>query len=90
MGSLVIRKGLPEVEAQLKFTQNAAGAIASPFDSYLCLRGLRTLAVRMRAHMMSGLTIANFLAAHPKVETVLHPGKKLSDFSLPPSFQLGE
>ncbi|VDL60979.1 unnamed protein product [Hymenolepis diminuta] len=76
MGSLVIRKGLPEVEAQLKFTQNAAGAIASPFDSYLCLRGLRTLAVRMRAHMMNGLTIANFLAAHPKVETVLHPGLK--------------
>nr|CDS33589.1 60S ribosomal protein L21 [Hymenolepis microstoma] len=76
MGSLVIRKDLPEVEAQLRFTQNAAGGIASPFDSYLCLRGLRTLAVRMRAHMINGLIIANFLAAHPKVEAVLHPGLK--------------
>ncbi|VDN99700.1 unnamed protein product [Rodentolepis nana] len=76
MGSLVIRKNLPQVETQLRFIQNAAGGIASPFDSYLCLRGLRTLAVRMRAHMMNGLTIANFLAAHPKVETVLHPGLK--------------
>lgn len=75
MGALVIRKGLPETEALIKFTQNAAGGIASPFDSYLCLRGLRTLGVRMRAHMLNGLTIAKFLAAHPKVETILHPGK---------------
>ncbi|KAM7536328.1 hypothetical protein Aperf_G00000088271 [Anoplocephala perfoliata] len=74
MGSLVVRKGLPDVESQLKFNQNAAGAVASPFDCYLCLRGIRTLALRMRAHMMNGLTIANFLAAHPKVDTVLHPG----------------
>ncbi|VDD83428.1 unnamed protein product [Mesocestoides corti] len=76
MGSVAIRKGLPEVQSQLKFIQNAAGAVPSPFDCFLCLRGLRTLAVRMQAHMRNGLTIASFLSQHPKVEAVLHPGLK--------------
>lgn len=75
MGSLVIRSGLPEVENQIKFIQFAAGAVPSPFDCFLCLRGIRTLAVRMRAHMLNGLIIAHFLDLHPKVMTVMHPGK---------------
>ncbi len=60
--------------SQLKFTQNAAGAILSPFDSYLVLRGIKTLAVRMEKHQENALKIARFLAAHPKVTCVHYPG----------------
>jgi len=59
---------------RLKFLQNAAGAILGPFDSWLILRGVKTLAVRMRQHDVNGQAIANFLAAHPKVKKVYYPG----------------
>ena len=58
----------------LKFVQNAAGAILGPFDSWLVLRGTKTLAVRMAQHNANGLALARFLAVHPKVERVLYPG----------------
>jgi len=58
----------------LKFIQNAAGAILSPFDSWLVLRGTKTLAVRMKQHNLNGQAVAEFLEAHPKVERVLYPG----------------
>lgn len=60
--------------AWLKFIQNAAGAILSPFDSWLVLRGTKTLPVRMARHSISGLALAEFLEAHPKVSRVYYPG----------------
>jgi cystathionine beta-lyase/cystathionine gamma-synthase len=59
---------------RLKFLQNAAGGVPGPFDSWLVLRGLKTLAVRMRAHEANALAIARFLAEHPAVERVVYPG----------------
>ena len=59
---------------RLKFLQNAAGAVLGPFDSWLVLRGVKTLAVRMKQHNENGLAIANFLAKHPKVQKVHYPG----------------
>jgi cystathionine gamma-lyase/cystathionine beta-lyase/cystathionine gamma-lyase/homocysteine desulfhydrase len=58
----------------LRFTQNAAGAILSPFDSWLVLRGTKTLPLRMAAHSANGLALAEFLAGHPKVRHVHYPG----------------
>ena len=58
----------------LKFIQNAAGAILSPMDSWLVLRGTKTLTVRMAAHNANGQALAEFLATHPKVTRVLYPG----------------
>ncbi len=58
----------------IKFIQNAVGAILSPFDSFLVLRGTKTLAVRMEAHDKNGRQVANFLAEHPKVQKVYYPG----------------
>jgi cystathionine gamma-lyase len=61
---------------QLKFNQNAMGAILSPFDSFLVLRGIKTLAVRMREHERNALRLANYLEEHPKVKTVNYSGLK--------------
>ena len=58
----------------LKFYQNSAGAILSPFDSWLVLRGTKTLAVRMTQHNANGLALAQFLASHRKVQKVYYPG----------------
>jgi cystathionine beta-lyase/cystathionine gamma-synthase len=59
---------------RLKFLQNAAGAVPGPFDSWLVLRGVKTLAVRMERHNQNGLAVAQFLATHPKVRNVYYPG----------------
>jgi cystathionine gamma-synthase len=59
---------------QLAFLQNAAGAVPGPMDCYLALRGLRTLAVRMRAHCHGAFAIAMFLERHPSVTAVHYPG----------------
>jgi cystathionine gamma-lyase len=59
---------------KIAFLQNAVGAISGPFDSFLALRGLKTLALRMERHCASALRIARFLEAHPRVEAVLYPG----------------
>lgn len=56
------------------FIQNSVGAILSPFDSFLVLRGTKTLAVRMEAHDRNGRMVANFLAEHPNVQKVYYPG----------------
>jgi cystathionine beta-lyase/cystathionine gamma-synthase len=63
-----------ELYQKLKFLQNAAGGVPGPFDSWLVLRGLKTLAVRMRAHEANALAIAGFLAEHPAVDRVIYPG----------------
>jgi cystathionine gamma-lyase/cystathionine beta-lyase/cystathionine gamma-lyase/homocysteine desulfhydrase len=63
-----------ELAERLKFVQNAAGAILGPFDSWLVLRGVKTLAVRMERHNQNGLAVAQFLAHHPRVKAVYYPG----------------
>jgi cystathionine beta-lyase/cystathionine gamma-synthase len=59
---------------RLKFLQNAAGAVLGPMDSWLVLRGVKTLAVRMRQHSENGMAVAQYLASHPKVKLVHYPG----------------
>jgi cystathionine gamma-lyase len=74
-GMLVVRqKGT--LSEQLEYLHNAVGGILGPFDSFLALRGLKTLHLRMREHCASALAIAEWLAAHPKVERVHYPGLK--------------
>jgi len=58
----------------IKFYQNAAGGVPSPFDSWLTLRGIKTLTVRMRQHEENARSVAKFLAEHPRVEKVYYPG----------------
>jgi len=65
-----------KIYLQLKFNQNATGAILSPFDSFLVLRGIKTLAVRMKEHEKNGLRIAGYLEDHPGVRRVYYPGLK--------------
>ncbi|MFN8676947.1 MAG: cystathionine gamma-synthase [Thermomicrobiales bacterium] len=64
----------PDVFATLKFHQNAAGAVPGPFDVWLALRGIKTLAVRMERHSENAQAVAEFLAGHPAVERVFYPG----------------
>ncbi|HUC11212.1 MAG TPA: PLP-dependent aspartate aminotransferase family protein [Stellaceae bacterium] len=63
-----------EFAARLKFLQNAVGAIAGPFDSFLALRGVKTLALRMERHCANALTIAQWLEGHPAVRRTFYPG----------------
>lgn len=71
-GALVLNDA--EVYEKLKFYQNAAGGVPSPFDAWLTLRGIKTLAVRMRQHEENAHAVARFLAEHPRVEKVYYPG----------------
>ncbi|MDP9232086.1 MAG: cystathionine gamma-synthase [Actinomycetota bacterium] len=64
----------PTVAERLYFLQKSLGAVPGPFDSWLVLRGLKTLAIRMRQHCENARAIAEFLDGHPKVEQVLYPG----------------
>jgi cystathionine gamma-lyase len=64
----------PDFYERIKFYQNAAGGVPGPFDSWIVLRGLKTLAVRMRQHEDNALAVAEFLQKHPQVETVNYPG----------------
>jgi cystathionine beta-lyase len=59
---------------RLQFIQNAAGAILSPFDSWLVLRGIKTLPIRMEAHNANGMAVATYLAAKPQVKKIYYPG----------------
>lgn len=63
-----------ELADKLKFIQNATGGILGPFDSFLALRGVKTLDVRMERHCTSGLKVAAWLEKHPKIEKVFYPG----------------
>jgi cystathionine gamma-lyase len=63
-----------DLASRLRFLHNAVGAIAGPFDSFLALRGLKTLALRMERHCDNALKIARHLEAHPKIERVIYPG----------------
>ena len=64
----------PDVFATMKFHQNAAGAVPGPFDVWLALRGIKTLAVRMERHSENAQAVAEFLVGHPAVERVFYPG----------------
>lgn len=86
--------------AEIGFLQNAVGAILSPFDSWLVLRGVKTLAVRMRQHEENGMAMAQYIARHPKVKKVYYPGlpdhpqhalakRQMSGFGSMISFELG-
>jgi len=88
-----------ELAEKISYTQNAAGAVPSPFDSYLVLRGVKTLAVRMDRHCQNARAIVDLLVDHPKIEKVLypqlpdHPGheaaaKQMKDFGGMVSFQV--
>ncbi|CAA9388365.1 MAG: Cystathionine gamma-lyase [uncultured Rubrobacteraceae bacterium] len=89
----------PELHERMAFYQNAAGGVPGPFDSWIVLRGLKTLAVRMRQHEENALAVARFLQDHPQVATVNYPGlpnhpqhelakKQMSGFSGMVSFTL--
>lgn len=64
----------PELAEQFRFVQKCTGGILSPFESWLILRGVKTLAVRMRQHDANGREVAAYLSKHPKVSRVLYPG----------------
>ncbi len=64
----------PELAEKFRFVQKCTGGILSPFESWLILRGVKTLAVRMRQHDASGRSVAEYLSRHPKVSRVYYPG----------------
>ena len=71
-GALVLNDG--ELASTLKFHQNAIGAVNGPFDAWLTLRGVKTLAVRMERHCDNAEKVADFLSRHAKVKQVIYPG----------------
>ena len=73
VGGIVVTND-DDVAARLAFLQNATGAVPSPFDCYLVLRGLKTLAVRMERHQENATAVAAFLRKHKAVDRVLYPG----------------
>jgi len=74
IGGLAIVGENAEIRERLGFLQNAVGGIQSPFDSFLALRGLKTLALRMERHCASALQVAEWLERHPAIERVYYPG----------------
>ncbi|MGN6182672.1 MAG: cystathionine gamma-synthase [Thermoanaerobaculia bacterium] len=89
-----------ELGEKIGFLQNAVGAILSPFDSWLVLRGVKTLAVRMKRHEENGVAMASYLAHHAKVKKVYYPGlpdhpqhdlakRQMNGFGSMISFELG-
>ena len=74
VGGVVVVGANAELAEQLTFLQNAVGAIAGPFDSFLALRGVKTLALRMERSCANALKIARWMEAHPAFERVIHPG----------------
>ncbi len=74
VGGIVVAGQEGEVADQLTFLQNAIGSVAGPFDSFLALRGVKTLALRMERHCSNALAIAERLEAHPAVKQVIYPG----------------
>ena len=73
IGGVVVATRDEDIE-WLRFIQNSAGAILSPFDSWLVLRGTKTLTLRMERHSANGLALATYLQTHPKVTRVIYPG----------------
>ena len=89
LGALVVKDA--KLAEKLYFIQNASGAVCGPMDSFLTLRGIKTLHVRMQRHCENGKAVAHYLKQHPKIEKVYWPGfedhpnhdiakKQMSDF----------
>lgn len=74
VGGMAVVGDNAELAEQLAFLQNSVGGVQGPFDSFLALRGLKTLPLRMRAHCDNALTLAQWLETHPAVEKVIYPG----------------
>jgi cystathionine gamma-lyase len=74
VGGVVVAREKGALTEQLEYLHNAVGSILGPFDSFLALRGLKTLPLRMREHCASALAIAQWLEKHPKIERVHYPG----------------
>jgi len=74
VGGVAVVGDNPDLVQKLKFLQNAVGAISGPFDSFLALRGLKTLALRMERHSLNGLRISRWLEARSDVRRVIYPG----------------
>jgi cystathionine gamma-lyase len=74
VGGIAVVGDNRELAERIGYLQNAVGAIAGPFDSYLALRGLKTLHLRMERHCENAQRVAEWLGAHPKIETVRYPG----------------
>jgi len=72
-GAAVVREN-PQISDRLSFLQNAVGAVPSPFDAFLTLRGIKTLALRMERHCGNAMHVAAWLEKHPKIERVIYPG----------------
>ncbi|WP_043692430.1 PLP-dependent aspartate aminotransferase family protein [Luteibacter sp. 9133] len=75
VGGIVVAAN-DEMAERMGFLQNSVGAVAGPFDSFLAMRGLKTLHLRMKAHCESALDIARWLEKHPAIERVIYPGLK--------------
>lgn len=99
MGALVVKDKV--LSERMYFIQNSSGAVCGPMDSFLVLRGLKTLSIRMKQHCINGKEIAHWLKAHPKVDKVYWPGfeshpnhevakKQMSGFGGMVSFTLKE
>jgi cystathionine beta-lyase/cystathionine gamma-synthase len=71
-GALIVDRD--EIHEPLRFLQNATGGVPSPMDCFLVLRGIKTLAVRMKQHCHNAMRIAEYLKSHPEVERVYYPG----------------
>lgn len=74
VGGMVVVGDNAELAERIAFLQNSCGAVQGPFDSFLGLRGLKTLHLRMRAHCENAQALAEFLEGHPAVEKVIYPG----------------
>ena len=74
VGGLVVTGSRPDLTERMGYLQNAVGGVQGPFDSFLALRGLKTLPLRMERHTANAEAIARYLESHPKVERVLYPG----------------
>ncbi|HCP32942.1 MAG TPA: cystathionine beta-lyase, partial [Deltaproteobacteria bacterium] len=73
-GICVTAPGRDEIQDQLSYLQNAVGSVLGPFDSFMVLRALKTLPVRMERHCANALRISQFLETHPSIEKVYYPG----------------
>jgi cystathionine gamma-lyase len=73
-GALIVQRGNKALLEKLAFLQNAIGAVISPMDSFLVMRGTKTLHVRMDRHQQSAIALADWLARHPQVDKVIYPG----------------
>ena len=76
VGGMIVVGGSSELQEKMEFLQNAVGGVQGPFDSFLALRGLKTLHLRMRAHCDNAQQLAEYLETHPAVERVVYPGLK--------------